>query len=149
MVRFDATSKTTVSAITSYARIKMNRIKLLILSLGGKIYYICTDSIITDIELPSHLVGDKLGQFKLKYNIKERYFITSKIYCLILDDGQIIKKAKGVFSDFLILDDYKNMLYNNINIKAIKPHTSINYNKGYVNISSKEVRLNFNSYTNR
>jgi hypothetical protein len=40
--RFQDVSISTASAITSYARIYMNRIKLLILSLGGNIYYMET-----------------------------------------------------------------------------------------------------------
>ena len=39
------------SAVTSYARIYMSKVKLDILNKGGKIFYSDTDSIITDIEL--------------------------------------------------------------------------------------------------
>ena len=48
-----------------------------------KFNYMDTDSIVTDIELPEHLVGKGLGQFKLEYDIKEAYFISSKTYCLV------------------------------------------------------------------
>lgn len=92
-------SLSTAAAITSYARIFMSKIKLDILSKGGEIYYTDTDSIVTNIPLDSNLVGNKLGQFKLVYKIKKGYFISSKTYCLILNDNSQIIKAKGVFND--------------------------------------------------
>lgn len=75
-------SISTAAAVTSYARIYMNKIKIYILSSAGKIYCMDTDSIVTDIALPEYLVGDKLGQFKLEHKIKKGYFISSKTYCL-------------------------------------------------------------------
>ena len=74
------------AAVTSYSSIYMSQIKLLILSLGGKIYYTDTDSIVTDIELPEEFIGKNLGQFKLEHKILRGYFITSKTYCLIVLD---------------------------------------------------------------
>lgn len=47
--------------ITSYSRIYMAKIKLLILSSGGTVYYTDTDSFVTDIDLYLNLVGDDLG----------------------------------------------------------------------------------------
>lgn len=46
------------AAVTAYARIYMHKIKAMILELGGKIYYTDTDSIVTNIRLPDHLVGN-------------------------------------------------------------------------------------------
>jgi hypothetical protein len=79
-------SLSTAAAVTSYSRIYMSRIKLDILSKGGKIYYTDTDSIVTNIKLKEEFVGNKLGQFKLEYEIKEGYFISAKTYCLVLKD---------------------------------------------------------------
>ena len=77
----------TAAAVTSYARLFMSKVKLDILNKGGHIYYTDTDSIVTDIPLEESLVGPKLGQFKLEYEIKEGYFISAKIYCLVLKDN--------------------------------------------------------------
>jgi len=61
------------SFVTAYARIYMHKIKLTILSVGGKIYYSDTDSIVTDLtlerlsEVLGGKIGDKLGQLKLEH----------------------------------------------------------------------------------
>jgi hypothetical protein len=39
------------------------------------IYYSDTDSIILDCPLPDHMVGNKLGQFKLEYKVSEGIFL--------------------------------------------------------------------------
>lgn len=147
--RFSDVSIATAAAITSYARIYMNKIKLLILSLGGKIYYMDTDSIVTDIELPKNLIGGKLGQFKLEYKIKKGYFISSKTYCLVLDDGSEVIKSKGVYNDSLNSTDFMCMYYNKKDIRALKGDTKTNYEKGYVSIGVKEITLNHDAYTKR
>lgn len=51
-------SISTASAIVSYARIYMQRVKLDILKRGGVLYYTDTDSIVTNIPLPDDMVGD-------------------------------------------------------------------------------------------
>jgi DNA polymerase elongation subunit (family B) len=89
--------------ITSYARIFITKIKLLILKLGCKIYYSYTDNLVTYIDLNiinSKLVGKELGQFKLEYLIKEGYFISNKTYCLVLNNDKTIIKTKGVLNNF-------------------------------------------------
>jgi len=87
--------------ITSYARIYMNKIKLDILNKGGQIYYMDTDSIVTNIQLPNHIVGIELGKFKLEYKIKKAYFISNKTYCLLSNEDKVIIKFKGVINDKL------------------------------------------------
>lgn len=49
------------SAITAYARIEMMKYKTIP---GLKVLYTDTDSIFTNMELPSNMVGDDLGQMK-------------------------------------------------------------------------------------
>src|SRR6266850_1513361 len=87
--------------ITSYARIYMNKIKLDILNRGGKLYYMDTDSIVTNIQLSSKIVGFELGKFKLEYKIKKGYFISNKTYCLLTNEDKVIIKSKGVINDKL------------------------------------------------
>jgi hypothetical protein len=153
---FDDVAISISAAITSYARIYMSQIKLDIISKGGKIYYSDTDSIVTDIALPDNLVGNELGQFKLEYKLKEAYFISSKTYCLVLEEEHITKKnkgtvikSKGVFENSLSLKDFKTMYFDQKKVKATKADSKSNYKVGYVNIDTKEVILNFDSYTKR
>ena len=126
----------------------MSKLKLTILNNGGNIYYTDTDSIITDIPLDNKLVDKDIGQFKLEFEIKEGYFISSKTYCLLLKDGRTIIKSKGAFSSSLTLNDFINM-YKGVNVKAIKQNTIVNYREGSVVIGTKEITLNYNSYTKR
>jgi hypothetical protein len=148
-IRFDDVSISTAAAITSYARIYMNKIKLEIIKKGGKIYYMDTDSIVTNIVLPKRLLGKNLGQLKLEHRVKKAYFISGKTYCLLLYNEQIIKKAKGVFSHSLTLNDYENMYLHNKDVFAIKGNTKIDYKKGTVNIKDKKALLRYNAYTKR
>lgn len=75
------------AAINSYARIYMAKIKKSVLDSKGKIYYSDTDSLVTDIELPSELVSSKnLGKFKLEYKVLKGYFISGKTYGMLLDE---------------------------------------------------------------
>jgi hypothetical protein len=147
--KFGFVSVSTASAITAYARIYINKIKLLILKLGGKIYYSDTDSIVSNIKLPSELVGNDLGQFKLEYIIKKAIFITSKTYMLELEDGTIIKKAKGVNSDSLTVNDYENMYLKSKDATALKSHSNLDFSEGTVNIYTKSITIRYNSYSKR
>lgn len=153
---FDDVAVSISAAITAYARIHISKIKLYILNKGGKIYYSDTDSIVTDLNLPTNLVGNGLGLFKLEYKIKEAYFITAKTYCLVLEDEYktkqnkgVIIKSKGVFDNSLSLSKFKEMYFNKKNITAIKSDSKVNYKEGYVNIDTKEVTLRFDSYLKR
>ncbi|EJD32534.1 hypothetical protein AURDEDRAFT_140687 [Auricularia subglabra TFB-10046 SS5] len=76
---------------------------------GGKLYYSDTDSIVTDIDLPDELIGKELGKFKVEYKIKKAIFITGKTYYLLLDNGEIVIKAKGVNSRSLTPEDFEDI----------------------------------------
>jgi DNA polymerase type B, organellar and viral len=141
-------SLSTAAAVTAYSRIFMSKIKLDILNKGGEIYYTDTDSIVTNIPLDNDLVGNKLGQFKLEYKIKEGYFISAKTYCLVLNDNSLVIKVKGLFNNWLNLDDFKN-LYKGIDIKGMKQDTITVYSEGSVVIDKKEISLNSDSYRKR
>jgi hypothetical protein len=52
------------AAVTSYARIEMLELKMLLNKLGIKLYYTDTDSLFVDKELPTYLIGNELGQLK-------------------------------------------------------------------------------------
>ncbi len=127
--KFKDVSITTSAAITSYARIYMNKVKVWILSNKG--------------------LGDLIGLFKLEYKIEKGYFISAKTYCIKTVEGVVIKKAKGVYSSSLNLKDYVDMYLNKQDVLAEKNYSIINYNKGSVNIDTKETILHHDAYTKR
>ena len=138
--------------VTSYARIFMNNIKLIIINNGGKIYYTDTDSLVIDInslQFIRQYIGNEIGKFKIEHYIKEGFFISNKTYCLVLENGQIIIKSKGVINTKLTLDDFKNMYFNNQNVTAIKNDSKTLFDKGSVIISTKPVNLNQDVYKKR
>src|SRR5947209_7997229 len=98
------------SAVTSYSRIYMNQIKLDILSKGGSIYYTDTDSIVTNIKLPSSMIGNEIGMFKLEHEICEGYFIGCKTYSMKTSNEGVIIKSKGAHKSDLCYKDF-NVLY--------------------------------------
>ena len=81
------------STVTSGARILMSGVKN---HPDFDLYYTDTDSIITNNPLPSDLVGNQLGQFKLEYEINEAVFLAPKVYGFTTTSGQEIIKIKGV-----------------------------------------------------
>jgi hypothetical protein len=141
-------SVSTAAAVTSYARIYMSKIKLDILNRGGSVYYTDTDSIVTDIYLNEELVGNEIGQFKLEYKVKKAYFISSKTYCLVLENGETVIKTKGLYNKSLTLKDFVNM-YKGINVKGIKQNTITVYEEGSVTFEEKEIKLDHDSYKKR
>jgi DNA polymerase type B, organellar and viral len=94
----DNTSIVISAAVTAYARIHITKIKLDILSKGGKIFYSDTDSIVTDLELDEDMVNTKeLGKLKLEHKVAKGIFITNKTYCLIdNNNNKFINKTKGI-----------------------------------------------------
>ena len=147
---FKDVSIATAAMITSYARICINKFKLDILNKGGSIYYSDTDSIVLDKNyLDPSWIGDKIGQFKLEYIIKEAYFISNKTYCLILNNDEAIIKTKGVINKSVTVDHFKAMYFDKKNTTATKFNTKSNFEKASVIIEKKDVVLNFDSYTKR
>lgn len=90
--------------ITSYARIFINKIKLLILQ-HKAIFTIWILIVLLQIffleNLDNNLVGPGLAQFKLEYLIKEGYFISNKLYGLILEN----KEEEGEDANILNKDN--------------------------------------------
>lgn len=136
------------SAVTSYSRIYMSKLKLEILK-KGSIFYTDTDSIVTDVKLEDKYVGNDIGKLKLEYEIKEAYFISNKTYCLKTfdgeDDDKIIIRTKGFNNKSLSYEDFKE-LYKGIDVKAIRSESIKNYTEGYVNILiDKAIIMSANS----
>jgi hypothetical protein len=141
--------------VTAYARVYMHKIKLAILSVGGKIYYSDTDSIVTDLTLErlketlGPKIGNKLGQLKLEHLLEEAYFISNKTYILLTSEGAEIKKAKGISPESLSLSDFENMYFNSQSVQGEKTSTNICYNKGSVSFQTKEININWDSFKKR
>jgi DNA polymerase type B, organellar and viral len=145
-----------ISAFTNaYARVHMNKIKLDILAAGSSLFYSDTDSIVTDLsldklkELMPGKVGTELGQLKFEYIIRKGYFISNKVYALLLNDGTIIKKGKGFSTDSISFSDYEQMYHYSQSIKANKIYGKTNYSLGSVLIENKKIIIDWNSYKKR
>jgi hypothetical protein len=82
------------SYITAKSRLKLYEGMKLALDSGGEIYYCDTDSIVTNIELPSF--ADELGNFKLEEIFTEATFIAPKVYKATTKNGTKIFKVKGI-----------------------------------------------------
>ena len=134
------------SAVTAYAIIFMNKVKLNIIRSGGKIYYSDTDSIVTDKPLSSDLVGNEIGKFKLMHNIKEAYFLGNKTYCIEDKDNKTIIKFNNALSESVRKEDFKKAYHGEL-VKGFKSITKINYGEGYATIKNKlPVLLSTGSY---
>lgn len=81
------------SAIISYARIELYKLIHSALEAKNDIYYVDTDSIITN---HVYTTGKSLGQLKLIGEINEGVFLAPKIYCIKFVDGKTMLKFKGL-----------------------------------------------------
>ena len=145
---FSDVSIAIAASVTSYARIFINKVKLDVLNKGGNIYYTDTDSVVTNIPLDNKLVGTDIGQFKLEHIINKAYFISGKTY-LIKDifDNTLIK-YKGINNVKLNIDDFIT-LYKGGKVTAKRSETYRNFIEGYVNLNTRNILLDGNSYTKR
>lgn len=60
----------------------------------GRIFYCDTDSIVTDVELPTE--PDELGNLKLEAVIEEAEILAPKVYRLTMAGGKTIFRCKGI-----------------------------------------------------
>lgn len=81
------------SYVTSAARIELYKLMQKVEQKNGEIYYCDTDSIITDITLPTSL---DLGDIKLEGICVDGYILKPKQYELTFADGSILRKMKGI-----------------------------------------------------
>jgi DNA polymerase family B len=150
-ITYRSVSISTASAVLSYARIHMCKIKLHILNNNGNIYYTDTDSIVTDFKLSDEFIHSKeIGKLKLVYEVKEGYFITDKLYAIKTIYDKIIQLGKGIKSKLFKFEDYIKMYNMEIIDYATKITSSRNYQDGSVIIRKKnDITLNTNVYTKR
>lgn len=78
--------------VTSLARIRLFHFMMTALDLGGRVYMVDTDSVITDADMPC---SNKLGDLKDEYPDKTLNFhaVQPKVYCLEFTDGAVFDKA--------------------------------------------------------
>jgi hypothetical protein len=152
------------AAVTSYARIEMMELKMLLCRLGIKLYYTDTDSIFTDKEIPKYLIGTEIGQLKDELNggiIKKAYFLGIKKYGYIDNNDKIHSIFSGVERNSLTWNEIEDIAngfsivktssvkifksFNNLNI-TIKNNlkTSIEFKtrKSIINNKYLPIKLN-------
>jgi hypothetical protein len=115
LILFSTVSELSFS--TTLLRLKILFLILVKIKYSDYILYSDTDSFFMSCELPSQLVGNELGQFKLEYKIKECVFIAPKVYGLTLEDGTSIVKIKGSKNRDITLDQLKSLLVKDSFIK--------------------------------
>ena len=123
------------AAITAYARIHMSQFKN---NPDINLFYTDTDSIYTDSDLDSKFLCDKtLGKLKLEYICKEAIFLAPKVYCLRLESGEIVYKAKGLKHEVeLTFEDFKRLLIKNSKIEKFQPKWFRNQEAGSIQIKN-------------
>lgn len=99
--------------VTALAQLQLYKLFEQIKKLNGKIYYCDTDSVITDVRLPT---SDKLGDIKLETTFQEGIFLMPKVYYLKLFDNDEIKIrikgfTKNIHPYLMEIDTWKNALY--------------------------------------
>lgn len=78
------------------------------------VYYFDTDSIFSSKPLPSTMVGDQLGKWKLECdNIVEALFLAPKVYAYRVKGEEWKKKCKGIPANKLKIEDFFDLLNKN------------------------------------
>lgn len=135
------------AAITAYARIFMSQFKN---NPDIKLLYTDTDSLFIVGELPSYLIGNKLGQFKLEHTFLpgKCVILSPKVYGGILSDGSEIIKIKGLKKDsihqHLTFDMLKSLLNRNSSLEIPNSKMIRNFDNRSINIRKDLYSLMIN-----
>lgn len=123
------------SAISSYSRIEMLKHIYEFQNNNIDIYYMDTDSIITNKKIHKKYTSKKeIGKFKLEYRIIKGWFISPKCYKIITNKNIKIIKFKGVPKDQI--ENFNDNWWNNRLIK-----NNLNENKfNYINPIKKNLK---------
>ena len=131
-------------ATTAYSRMYMNMVINFLDKNGILILYSDTDSLWIKGELPSKLVGDLIGQFKLEFIAKEAYFLLPKVYyCTGIDSNNNIvevKKCKGIKSGSLTREEYIS-LSKGYSIKKEDIRFIRNFTDQTIKFDKKEINI--------
>ncbi|MGC8729456.1 MAG: DNA polymerase, partial [Elusimicrobiales bacterium] len=86
------------TATTSHGRFwLLSNIYYIVLNKQGEVYYCDTDSVFTNVDLPSN---KDLGNLKHEATIEKAYFLAPKTY-IYIKDGEVVIKAKGTGNAFV------------------------------------------------
>ena len=131
-------------AVTAYARMYMFKVIYRLIELGIDVFYMDTDSIVTNSTIPEDLVGKNLGLFKLEQDVAKGFFISPKLYALKTVDGKTIVKAKGIGSK-LEYNQFESLINNQDIIKAqerwFKDPENANINIKNINMNISAINL--------
>ena len=106
--------------ITAYSTIKLFEAIRNVDSRGGKVYYVDTDSISTDLMLDESLTGNKLGDWNLEFIADKAYYPLPKFYYM---HGKSVKNgkpsdkkcvkctSKGVLTGSVKSSEYRHLTY--------------------------------------
>lgn len=100
------------SRVTSYAQLKLYSYFEKIRQAGGTVYYCDTDSVITDVRIPT---SKELGDIKMEYEIIEAVFLAPKAYALHCYDKDkeykfVMKGFSPEFKKHITMQDFRNAL---------------------------------------
>ena len=132
--------------VTSYARLTLYEYIEKAQSLGGSVYYVDTDSCITDVKMET---GNELGQIKdeIPEGIAEAIFLLPKFYGIKTKKGEIVK-SKGFPKDLFKFENFKTALdkddYSLFNFEREKfalPFESMRRNKTFVSMMKISRRV--------
>ena len=134
------------SAITAYARIGINEVKLkLSKDHPDSLLYSDTDSLFCKSPLPDDLVGPNLGQFKLVKKVSKIYIIKPKVYLTVDYDGTFDSTLAGV--DFNLTPEIcEKLLYPNNSHTIYSKKWIRNYALGNLEILDTTFVLKSNSF---
>jgi hypothetical protein len=125
------------SAISSYARILINEYKNIP---GNPCIMSDTDSAVLTKPLPTHLVGDGLGQIKLVSEIKKGIFIKKKLYCILDVNNKEIIKASGIDSSKLDFNSFV-VLLNGGSVELERTNFNVEWKTLNVNVTETKITV--------
>ena len=123
------------AAISSYARIIINEYKNIP---GNPCVMSDTDSAVLPYPLPSHLVGNELGQMKLVSKIKHGIFIKKKFYCILDSNNQEIIKTSGIDSSRLNYEAFIKLL-NGETVTVDRTSFNLDWEERNINVVKSEI----------
>jgi hypothetical protein len=111
-IRYSAYHLPAIAArVTALAQIKLYEYLQQAVKAGGALYYMDTDSLVTDVRLPT---SSNLGGLKKEYDIRSAVFLAPKTYCLRLyDDNEeriVLKGFSHYFHKHLSYNDFEEAL---------------------------------------
>ena len=87
-------------------------------------------------DLPSELIGNELGKFKLEYIFKEVVMLGPKLYMGVTTDDKIIAKVKGYKNhQNITFDDFKSLL------KKDALPLELHHDKWFRSLSNGEITI--------